>query len=111
VGAIENPARGKIMETESRASPRGRSTTKGIFRGLLKPMSVTGWPAKYFSTLSSEQRATVEQQLFRTVFGVVFSILVNVDQFPAGDIDLSVLRALNKTGPLGRSATGFVRCP
>jgi hypothetical protein len=39
-------------------------------------------------SLSSEQRSKFEQLLFEAVKGVVFSILVKLDQFPQANLDL-----------------------
>lgn len=51
-----------------------------------------GWVEKDLSTLdpdfSSEQKLKVRRLLFETVKGVVFAILVKLDQFPNANLDL-----------------------
>jgi hypothetical protein len=46
--------------------------------------------------LSSEQQSKVRRLLFQTVKGVVFSILVKLDQFPCANLDLVVTSLENE---------------
>lgn len=66
--------------------------------------AMDGWVEKGLSTLdtgfSSEQQLKVRRLLFETVKGVVFSILVKLDQFPCANLDL-VLTGLESEGRLG----------
>ena len=54
--------------------------------------AMDGWIERGLSTLedgfSSEQQSKVRALLFETVKGVVFSILVKLDQFPCANLDL-----------------------
>jgi len=43
-----------------------------------------------FATLTPEQRALVEDLVSRTAEGLLFSLLVDLDQFPCGNLDLVV---------------------
>lgn len=59
------------------------------------------------TSLTLEQRSAIEQVLFQTVKGVVFSILVKLDQFPQANLDL-VLRDLDSEEMLASVVEGDI---